>query len=100
MFSGDLFLLGMSMPGPGELLLILLIVLVVFGHNRIPQLGDALGKGIRNFRKSFSKDDEETETEATRRTVRPLPEDRSPTVDDQIRTVDPETIKRRDDAQV
>lgn len=97
MIPGDLFLLGITMPGGGELLLILLIVLVVFGHNRIPQLGEALGKGIRNFRKSFSKDDE-TEAEASHREVRPLPEDRAPTVDEQIRTVDPETVKHRDDA--
>ncbi len=97
MISGDLFLLGITMPGGGELLLILLIVLVVFGHNRIPQLGEALGKGIRNFRKSFSKDDE-TEAEASHREVRPLAEDRAPTVDEQIRTVDPETVKHRDDA--
>ncbi len=99
MSLGDLFLLGITMPGGGELLLILLIVLVVFGHNRIPQLGDALGKGIRNFRKSFSKDDEETPTQATSRDVRSLPEDRAPTVDEQIRTVDPETIKRKEESQ-
>lgn len=97
MSLGDLFLLGITMPGGGELLLILLIVLVVFGHNRIPQLGDALGKGIRNFRKSFSKDDE-TETQASNRDVRPLAEDRSPTVDEQIRTVDPETVKRKEES--
>jgi len=95
---GDLFLLGMTMPGGGELLLILLIVLVVFGHNRIPQLGEALGKGIRNFRKSFGKDDE-TETEASHRDVRSLPEDRAPTVDDQIRTVDPETVRRAEESR-
>jgi sec-independent protein translocase protein TatA len=50
---------AIAMPGGSELLLILLIVLVVFGHNRIPQLGDALGKGIKNFRKSFAKDESE-----------------------------------------
>jgi sec-independent protein translocase protein TatA len=44
--------------GPTELLLILLIVIVVFGHNRIPQLGEAIGKGIRNFKKSMNTDDE------------------------------------------
>jgi sec-independent protein translocase protein TatA len=63
--------LAIGMPGPGELILILLIVLVVFGHNRIPQLGEALGKGIKNFKKSFAKD--ETETEPVSKTVRELP---------------------------
>lgn len=64
--------LAISMPGGSELLLILLIVLVVFGHSRIPQLGDALGKGIKNFRKSFAKD--ETEIQAAQREVKTLPE--------------------------
>lgn len=64
--------LAISMPGGSELLLIFLIVLVVFGHNRIPQLGDALGKGIKNFRKSFAKD--ETEIQASHQEVKSLPE--------------------------
>lgn len=89
---GDFTLLAITMPGGGELLLILLIVLVVFGHNRIPQLGEALGKGIKNFRKSFAKDDE-TETEAVRRDVRSLPEDRAPTVDAHIEDV----VAKRDE---
>ena len=80
---GDSTLLAITIPGGGELLLILLIVLVVFGHNRIPQLGEALGKGIRNFRKSFAKDDE-TPAEPAHREVRALPEDRTPTVDANI----------------
>ena len=50
--------LAISMPGGSELLLILLIVIVVFGHSRIPALGEALGKGIRNFKKSMSKEEE------------------------------------------
>ena len=42
------------MPGPPELILILVIVLIVFGAGRIPQVGDALGKGIRNFKRAIS----------------------------------------------
>ena len=53
---------AMWTPGGGELLLILAIVLIVFGHNRIPQLGEALGKGIQNFKKSFSKDDSDAKS--------------------------------------
>jgi TatA/E family protein of Tat protein translocase len=40
--------------GIWELLLVLLIVVLVFGATRLPQIGDALGKAIRNFRKGFS----------------------------------------------
>jgi sec-independent protein translocase protein TatA len=43
--------------GFGELLLIFLVVLLVFGASKVPQLGDALGRGIRNFKKSMSGDD-------------------------------------------
>ena len=43
--------------GFGELLLIFLLVLLVFGASKVPQLGDALGRGIRNFKRSMSGDD-------------------------------------------
>ncbi len=46
--------MGLRLP---ELLIILVVLLLVFGANKIPQLGDALGKGIRNFKKSQSEDD-------------------------------------------
>ena len=44
--------------GIWELALILLIVLVVFGANRIPEIGAGIGKGIRNFKKSLKGEDE------------------------------------------
>ena len=40
--------------GMGELLVILVIVLLVFGAGKLPQIGDALGKSIRNFKSSAS----------------------------------------------
>ena len=43
--------------GFGELLLIFLVVLLVFGASKVPQLGDALGRGIRNFKRSMSGED-------------------------------------------
>ena len=45
--------------GFGEVLVILAIALLVFGPTKLPQLGDALGKGIRNFRKATSGAGEE-----------------------------------------
>jgi sec-independent protein translocase protein TatA len=38
--------------GFGELVLILVIVMVVFGATKLPQLGDGLGKAIKNFKRS------------------------------------------------
>ncbi|MBP9087856.1 MAG: twin-arginine translocase TatA/TatE family subunit [Kofleriaceae bacterium] len=48
------------MPGMGELIIILLIVLVIFGASKLPGIGAALGKSIRNFKQSSngSADDE------------------------------------------
>jgi sec-independent protein translocase protein TatA len=49
------------MLGMTEILVILLIVLVVFGARRIPELGRGLGKGIKNFTSALKGDDEEDE---------------------------------------
>ena len=38
--------------GFGELLLIFIVILLIFGASKLPQLGDALGKGIKNFKRS------------------------------------------------
>ena len=45
--------------GLPELLIILVIVVLIFGANRIPELGRGIGKGIRNF-KDGMKDDEKS----------------------------------------
>jgi sec-independent protein translocase protein TatA len=47
------------MPGMGELIIILLIVLVVFGANKLPGIGDALGRSIKNFKRASNVDPEE-----------------------------------------
>jgi sec-independent protein translocase protein TatA len=44
--------------GIGELLVILVIVLVIFGAGKLPELGQGLGRGIRSFRKELQKPDE------------------------------------------
>ena len=44
--------------GIGEALVILLIVVLIFGTSRIPELGKGLGEGIRNFKKSVKSDDD------------------------------------------
>ena len=45
--------LAISLPGPTELIVILVIVLVIFGGKNIPALGEGLGKGIKNFRRAI-----------------------------------------------
>lgn len=48
----------MRMPGFGELMIILLIIVVVFGANKLPRLGEGIGKAIRNFKRGLDRDDE------------------------------------------
>lgn len=56
--------------GPWEIALILLIILVVFGVGKLPQVGGAIGKGIRAFKKGQSGEDEDEE-EAEKKKPRP-----------------------------
>jgi sec-independent protein translocase protein TatA len=49
--------------GMWELLVILLVLLLVFGAKRLPEIGQSMGKGIREFRKSFKEVRDEIENE-------------------------------------
>ncbi|HEY7746570.1 MAG TPA: twin-arginine translocase TatA/TatE family subunit [Desulfuromonadales bacterium] len=44
--------------GSAELIIILVLVLVIFGAGKLPEIGGALGKGIRSFRKAASEREE------------------------------------------
>lgn len=43
--------------GMSELIVVLMILLIVFGASRLPQLGDGLGRAIRNFKRGIASDD-------------------------------------------
>ena len=47
--------------GTGEIILILLIVLILFGAKKIPELAQGLGKGLREFRKAAKDIQDEVE---------------------------------------
>ena len=57
----------MRMPGMGELLIILVIVLLVFGANKLPLLGEGIGKAIKNFKRGINHDDDIDVTPTDRR---------------------------------
>ena len=48
----------MAFPGMTEIIIILLIVVIIFGAGKLPELGKGLGKGIRNFKKAVTGNDE------------------------------------------
>ena len=63
--------------GPLEIAVVLVIVLVVFGPKRLPELGKSMGKGIREFKGSLSMDDNddipaESSTEPTEVVASPV----------------------------
>ena len=45
------------MPGPWELIIILLIVVMIFGAKRIPEIMGGIGKGIKTFKRTMEMDD-------------------------------------------
>jgi sec-independent protein translocase protein TatA len=55
--------MGRGLFQPMHLLLILVIVLIIFGPGRLPEIGEGLGKSIRGFKKAMS-DKEEDKVEA------------------------------------
>lgn len=44
--------------GMGELVVILLIVILIFGGKKLPQLGSSLGESIKNFKKGMKGEDD------------------------------------------
>jgi len=49
--------------GPWELGIILVIVLIIFGAGKLPQIGEGIGKGIKNFKKGMSEVEAEKKEE-------------------------------------
>ena len=47
--------------GPWEIGLILIIILIVFGVGKLPQIGSALGRGVREFRKEHHSEEKVAE---------------------------------------
>ena len=74
-FRVEVFMFLFGPIGPTELLLILLIVVIIFGARRLPELGKSLGEGIKNFRKSLSSSKDKDKDLPPEKTERPSKEE-------------------------
>jgi sec-independent protein translocase protein TatA len=79
------------MPGMGELLIILVIVLLVFGANKLPQLGEGIGKAIKNFKRGVNHDDDIDVTPTDKRVA----SGQSPSLDDAKKVHEAEVVERK-----
>jgi sec-independent protein translocase protein TatA len=76
----------------GELLIILVIVLLVFGANKLPQLGEGIGKAIKNFKRGVNHDDDIDVTPSDRRVG---PESTASSINDPKKVHDAEVVERK-----
>ncbi|HEY1237243.1 MAG TPA: twin-arginine translocase TatA/TatE family subunit [Solirubrobacterales bacterium] len=53
--------------GPLEIAVVLIIVLIIFGPKRLPELGQSMGRGIREFKNSLSGDKDQDDVDEKRR---------------------------------
>ena len=72
---------GFGSVGIWEVILILAILLLVFGAKRLPEIGAALGKGIREFKGSMREIEGEINRPDTRTSTRELPRSEAPRAD-------------------
>ncbi|MHB1413909.1 MAG: twin-arginine translocase TatA/TatE family subunit [Chloroflexota bacterium] len=59
---------GLGPIGPFELVVILVIVVLIFGVGKLPEVGGALGKGIKEFKSNVTGEEEEKKKEASKET--------------------------------
>ncbi len=62
--------------GAGEIILILIVVLLLFGAKKIPELAQGLGKGLKEFKKAMSDVEEEIKAPASEKESKEKKEDK------------------------
>ena len=73
----------MGSIGPWQIIIILLIIVLLFGAKKLPQIGKGMGEALRNFKKSVNDVDDATD-------ITPIANKKN---DDNIRAVEKEEVK-------
>ncbi len=71
----------MGMPGGWELFAIILVIVLLFGGKKIPELAKGLGKGIKDFKKAVNEDDEDTAKEVATKEAKEIEKKATETVE-------------------
>ncbi len=87
-------ILLIGMPGGWEWIIILVVILLIFGGSKLPQLAKALGQSKRAFREGQEEADEEARVEETRRRERLTGADTAP-LENESRASKKYTSKKR-----
>ena len=74
---------GVFAPTPIEIIIVLIIVLIIFGPKRLPDLGRSLGRGMREFKDSVTGKDKDELPEAESHEPQDKPQPTATTADDQ-----------------
>jgi len=69
----------MPTPGPLEIVILLVIVLLIFGPKRLPDLGRSLGRGMREFKDSVTGKDSDDDEPPRLAQTEPTPAEPTPT---------------------
>jgi sec-independent protein translocase protein TatA len=92
----DYAMLAGMIPGGPELIIILIVILLLFGSTRLPQLARGMGKSISEFKKGISegteKDDERELAEKRREQL--VEADREPLREDELASADKVTVNK------
>jgi sec-independent protein translocase protein TatA len=75
----------MGMPGGTEWLIILVVVVLLFGGKKIPELAKGLGKGIKDFKKAMNDEDEPSK-ESKPTDVKPIEDKKAETTQNKSET--------------